>query len=676
VIEVIDASIANGVATATVKLTDEDGTPLDRTGTYTEGAVSVSFVIAHLGVDADGDPGQYTSYITNTAGQASGESNGTFVEVGIAEGTYRYTFATAITVADATRTHTIGAYGNRTFEEVRYGDDHTYDFVPDGSAVTMRREVVEDGACAQCHDEMAMHGGARKSMALCVTCHTGQTSDPETGNTVDLRVMIHKIHRGAALAGVANDTPYQIIGYNNAVHDYSTVNYPKALADCATCHREEADNGDYWKTKPSVATCTSCHDDIVFTDPVVPWQTRHIGSIQPTDDCSLCHGATSGVEPLVARHMVPETDPSRVVPFVTIQSVTNTAPGEQPTIVFKVEVPAGTPRDILANPLSSLRATFAGPNTDFARYWQGTIGGTTPPVAVDAANGVFSWTAPAASAIPLDATGSYTVALENYLTYVNPDPTQPACPPTSKVSCRVAGSPPRFAFAVTDDVPTERRQVVEAEKCNACHDELAFHGGGRKDPEYCVMCHNANNVGEERIMRLEGVAETPYVHSVHFKKMIHGIHMGEELSEEYVLGANPGPSVTNPMGTPHDFAETRYPGDPANCKKCHVGSSYRVPLDLPDLLPSFDQVFACEEDVDLDTDSLCEPFSASTPLTNLFKPIDTITYQPEAAACLGCHDAPYVAAHAWVMTAPTIESCATCHGPGAEFDVDKVHGLE
>ena len=127
----------------------------------------------------------------------------------------------------------------------------------------------------------------------------------------------------------------------------------------------------------------------------------------------------------------------------------------------------------------------------------------------------------------------------------------------------------------------------------------------------------------------------------------------------------------------HDFGETRYPSDPANCTKCHVGTTYRIPLDLPDLLPSFDQIFACNEDPALDTDSLCEPFSPSTPSTNLFVPIETITYQPEAAACLGCHDAPHVVAHAWVMTTATgLESCATCHGPGGEFDVDRVHGLE
>ena len=259
---------------------------------------------------------------------------------------------------------------------------------------------------------------------------------------------------------------------------------------------------------------------------------------------------------------------------------------------------------------------------------------------------------------------------------MNPDATRPPCPPTSKTSCRIAGTPPRFAFAVTGAV-MPRRTIVEAALCNKCHVQLSFHGGGREDANYCVMCHNANNVNDERISRLEGAANQPYVHSVHLKKMIHGIHMGDALTQAYVLGTFPLPSVANPVGAPHDFSETRYPSDAANCKSCHVGTTYRIPLNLPGLLPTFDQVFACTEDPALDADNLCDPFSPATPLTNLFRPIETITIRPEAAACLGCHDAPFAMAHAQVMTtAAGAESCATCHGVGAQYDVDRVHNLQ
>ena len=41
--------------------------------------------------------------------------------------------------------------------------------------------------------------------------------------------------------------------------------------------------------------------------------------------------------------------------------------------------------------------------------------------------------------------------------------------------------------------------------------------------------------------------------------------------------------------------------------------------------------------------------------------------------CLGCHDGKPAAAHAFVMNAPFGEACASCHGTGDEFSVDRVH---
>jgi hypothetical protein len=641
---ILSASIdESGVAHARVRLTDGAGVPLDREGRYTEGAVALQLTLAWLGHDDAGEAGAYTSYITRdqtspttqvTATQAATESNGSFTEVGVADGVYDYAFATPIVVADATATHTVGMTATRTFAGTRYTDDATFDFVPSGAPVTLRRDVVTDAACDRCHDPLSAHGGARQKVALCVLCHSPQTVDPDTGHTVDLKVMAHKLHRGAALPSVLAGTPYQIVGYQQHVVDFSTVVFPQPIERCETCHT--GTNGDYWKRKPSLAACTSCHDDIAFAEPVPPGMRLHSGGTQlPGAPCQVCHAPTGSIAGIVDVHRTAAVDPARPEPAITIESITGTAPGQAPVVRFAVTV-AGVPRDILAAPLASLRMTVAGPNSDYAGWWQATAqggGASGTLVAVDAAAGRFEYTFPASAAIPAGATD------------------------------RFGAVSPTLAFAVTDATPVPRRQVVAREKCNACHAELAEHGGSRKNVQYCVMCHGPTDVNDERAPHPE--SGEVLVHSVDFKVMLHRIHAGTELSQAYVLGGFPAPSAANPGGTPVDFGETRYPGRLGNCATCHVGSSYALPLPAG-RLASRNEVRACNQDPAADGNAYCEPAS--------FVVTETLRLPPETAACTSCHDAPATAAHAEVMTtASGHESCATCHGPGQFQDVERVH---
>jgi len=664
VLEVTGASIASdGVVTAELTITDGAGVPLDRDGEFTEGAVRASFVIAHLAVDADGDPAQYTSYTTRvqtspegtSATQASGESNGAWVEVGVAQGTYRYTFDTQVTVVDPDATHTVGVYGSRTFDGASYGDDDAYDFVPAGGAV-IAREVVTDAACDTCHVDLSAHGGARTSMALCITCHTAQTTDPDTGNTLDMRVMIHKIHSGEELPSVVAGTPYQIVGFEQAVHDYSTVVFPQPINQCDSCH--QGAQGDHWKTEPSAASCTSCHDQIVFSDttPLPADKVYHPGDLASTAPCGTCHAPDTSIEPIEQRHAVARYAPAHQ-PALTIVSVVGTGPLQLPVVTFAVTV-GGAPLDILTAPMASLRATFAGPTTDYAMYWQSTIQGAgaagTLVAFGDPANGVFTWTAPAAAMIPAAATGSYTVGLEGYVT---PEGT----------TDRISAINPMLDFAVTDTTVTPRRVVVSTADCNGCHKKLEAHGGARTDAQYCAMCHNANNTNEERAPHLEGAGQQ-YVYTVSLEHMVHRIHMGEELTQGYVLGGFPAPTAADPEGTPVDFGEARFPAPRSDCTTCHLDDTYELPLVGSGRLPRFDELRGCTEVASADADAYCQPVG--------FVQQGTFPMAPASAACLGCHDAPDTVAHTQIMTSPTgIESCAVCHGPDDELGVKIVHGL-
>jgi hypothetical protein len=59
----------------------------------------------------------------------------------------------------------------------------------------------------------------------------------------------------------------------------------------------------------------------------------------------------------------PTFDPAAPKVVINLVSVSQTAPGQIPQIVFNVTVD-GTARDIVAQPLTSLRLTVAGPTPD------------------------------------------------------------------------------------------------------------------------------------------------------------------------------------------------------------------------------------------------------------------------------------------------------------------------
>jgi hypothetical protein len=162
-----------------------------------------------------------------------------------------YKFATVLPPDyEMDSTHTLGMAARRDlteFELDRYVDNQLEHFIPSGMGTPMPREIVTTETCnGRCHDPLAMHGGSRQAIGYCILCHNPwQEIDPDTGNSVDMPLMTHKIHMGENLVN-----GYNIIGYRQSNHDYSEVIYPAEINDCEMCHT----GGTPTKELPLLAT--------------------------------------------------------------------------------------------------------------------------------------------------------------------------------------------------------------------------------------------------------------------------------------------------------------------------------------------------------------------------------------------------------------------------------------
>ena len=602
---------ADGTVVATVTFTDDKNQPLDRAGNVTPGPLSVSFILAWY----DGAARQYTTYTTRkatspitgvTTYQSGADSGGTWVDMEM--GKAQYTFKTKMPAGyNGAKTHTLAAYGSRNLTDIigkTYYANIEYDFRPDGGAVTETWNAVANATCNQCHTDLGAHGGSRKNIKDCVQCHQPQTLDPDTGNTVDMKVMIHKIHMGADLPSVKAGTPYVIIGHNQTVVDFSEVVLPQDIRNCTTCHKADAPEGDIWLTRPNRAACGSCHDNIDFA--------AGTGHIAQADDsaCASCHAPEGESEfdvSIKGAHTIPVKSAQLQGLHSEILNVTGVEPGGFPTVTFRITNGDGT----FVNPSTLYRCNIlvGGPTTDYT--WNARQAALAATVTGDTASMTFT------TALPEDISGTLCFSTDVNRNVTIDNHTEEG------LSVRECADNPFYYVEVGGArAAMPRRDVVSTAKCNVCHDQIAFHGGQRRETQECVICHAPGATGDRSD---DDATQINYG----MKWMIHRIHTGEELREPWVLGGE-------------SFSDFAFMGDRRACEICHLPGTYGVPL--PEgVLPTPDE-------------------------GEFYTPI-----LPTAAACLSCHSSMEAAAHAYTMTAPFGEACEACHGNDAEFSVAKVH---
>lgn len=665
----------------TFTLFDENGNPLDPTSLP---ANSVRFTIAQLGAD-----GYYKNYIlTTTATQPGYDSGGTFATV--SPGVYTYTFKTDIKdptktlgnlAFDSTLTHTVAAQITRTVTSVsgtsfQQATNPYLNFRPDGGAVTATREVVSISACNECHGSLGLHGGGRREIALCIVCHYPGVIDPQTGNSVDMKVLIHKIHMGGKLPSVAQSVGYAIIGFGSSFNSYSTVGYPFISGDsritgtpieCTKCHKQGTDlagrtfgkDVDKWKGAPKIANCTTCHDTTTFdgsatltvnnprpgdTTPnlVTITSAPHSGGNATDATCVGCHIDSTPTDQytlsVVGAHTILEKAPAYYTGInFQIINVANATAGNAPTVTFKITKDDGTAISPAAPSSFSLKFGYFTQldylNNGLANYGQPLSQATTAATA----NGDGSYTISFATPIPAALTaGVGVIGLEGRIPYTTP-----------KGTYNVGGTAVQWYFNLANgaritDQSLQRRKVVSVEKCNACHSRLSLHGANRVNSiEECVICHNPNATDKGRRVGgpfLDGLAER----TINLKDMIHSIHTGEELSVK--------PYVVYGFGnTPNVFSHVRYPNDRRICTACHLDGTFGLPLPANALGTT------------TDTKAIANDNSDDTKI------------RPITATCTSCHDDAGTASHAASKVVNNAETCVQCHRTGLLVGPDFAH---
>jgi OmcA/MtrC family decaheme c-type cytochrome len=622
-------------------------------------AGSISFKLAKLVPGTDGNASAWQSYInvvedagvgpgTEPKLQAATEnaSAGTLVDNN--DGTYIYTFLIDVTnVTDPapiayldTLTHRV-SFEIRGLAPVR---NPVYDFRPSDKATTglFTREIASIDNCNACHENLAFHGGARFEMQDCVTCHNPGSADANSGNTVDMTVMTHKLHHGENLPSVIAGGQYCIYGFNDSQHCYDDVAYPQAIQNCNGCHDDldaETPQASNWYEQPTAEACGSCHDDVNFAS-----GANHGSDIVADNTmCVTCHATNpnSAIEVRQAhRRLAVERAGNYSYNILAIDFI---GPGTAPEVTFSITDPknADTPYD-LANDAelaaSPVRFNVAWNTVDYSNVGNGVNNAQPETTSIYSAgalqatdNGDFTYSITLGTVAPA-ATGTGIVNFEGRVT-------------TSEGNVPVTTASRIFAITGDPSMPMQRRSSVDIERCNDCHELTTQHGSRNNNTiENCQVCHIANAARRG----------SPSAGPMDMKHFLHRKHAVDDI---------------------------RYPQRAGNCVACHTDNGFYP--------------------VASDSGVLATSFNRGTVGTD---PTDNNRISPNSSACGVCHASSDAQAHmianggsfdACQETDGTLrqrldmcgpggdksgslirESCTVCHGPGRSSDVANVHSIK
>jgi len=708
---------------------------------------------ANQSVPGSGESAEWVSYIyeqKDGVWQATTDTPNSLV-YNSAGGYYTYTFTTDVTTATLPDTDTLiwdPTATQRVAIQLQIMDANANTvavFNPyldvtigaDGGSLPVTADethvVVDKGSCNECHNQLAMHGGGRVDPQYCVMCHNLGTTDAVSGNVLDFKVMIHKIHAGR----------YLELGYEiGDLHDYSEVGFPQDLRNCAKCH-DGADvddegnlltpQGDNWKTKPTQQACGACHDDEDFNDHEGNDFIAEDGTLD-NSECERCHtsggsggsgGGSGGSGGSSEKITVEDAHWNQLEENAgnyqfNIEDVAYDADTRQVTVSYSVTNPNdGTTYDLTEDctgdcisddKFFNLRLYVAslsliGASNSIADY--------TNTLSDRAINGMddgshhYTLTLPALPDTAVEQShGTARVVSIGQVKEANL--ASGAEDPNTLLDVPVLNTYQEF---VLDGTLQSRRVVVSDAKCNACHGLLgtasgsntlvnAFHSGARNTVESCPICHNANRASNTLMTDSDPDSEdvlpffpdtSPFAgrtfnQTYEFKTMIHGIHGGEKRASPYTQGNPLGDDDSNVV----DYSDlVDYPGILSDCTTCHVGDSYRTDQGVlgSSVLSTDTTVFDPATGLGNPNADLLD---LVTNLDGLIDPLQLPVFSPQAASCAGCHDTAANREHmssvgggafdlnqaAVGLDGKVFERCDECHGTSGTVDIKSVHHIE
>ncbi|WP_350432880.1 OmcA/MtrC family decaheme c-type cytochrome [Shewanella sp. H8] len=618
----------------------------------------------------------------------------------IGNGVYRYTFKQTLesySAIDAIDTHYAPELVHRIYLELLpYAEasastmlvNTTFDFDPltgvEADPADSRVLVSQEQSCNRCHttdltsdNSILMHGGKRFDYEGCVMCHTSYSGDPETGASIGMATLVHKIHK----------SDYVIVGYHGAVHDYSGVTYPGDMHQCQQCHIEDVvPQADFYQY-PGQETCLSCHEEYAPEN----WDGTAVGLFHDRDafpqawdmSCSGCHpdannplgsalfhNATAKINETVAAKYqfaltssVLDSDAGTLTAELTFDSL-SLSPDSDPSFESLWLVAVGNENQVNM------------PANNGQRLVWNLIDGDDNVSLVRADNKITAVISNINTAdFGLTTTGS--LYAKAFVCGDKETGIVTSCESDTATSVEVSAD---SAIALTANV-TKYTELVSEQKCVACHDNQfqdrinTAHSmlvapangadcGSCHAPQIatgladgsCKSCHSNNMVKfmNATVMHTPGEASIKasrtLENSLSYRELVHSLHANTRTTQDTIDG---------------DREMMTYPGDASNCRACH-------------------------DEGQLTLENLAYESSVIVARKGATLAGETAEYSPTVSVCATCHSnidqwAGHARAFGGVYQAdassgaiyqPGNESCILCHAEGKSEGVDVMHGVK